>query len=141
MDVHEDAQNINTVTATFELPGLAKENVSIDVHQNTLTVSGESKVEELTLRDTVTQEASALPVTGLFVAIGADPRTGLFADQLAIDPDGTVQVDGRSSRTSLPRVFAAGDVLDPTYKQAITAAGSGCAAAIDAGHYLDARAG
>ena len=56
-------------------------------------------------------------------------------------PDGTVQVDGRSSRTSLPGVFAAGDVLDPTYKQAITAAGSGCAAAIDAGHYLDARAG
>lgn len=110
-------------------------------NKEVIGISGESKVEELTLRDTVTQEASALPVTGLFVAIGADPRTGLFADQLAIDPDGTVQVDGRSSRTSLPGVFAAGDVLDPTYKQAITAAGSGCAAAIDAGHYLDARAG
>ena len=105
-------------------------------NKEVIGISGESKVEELTLRDTVTQEASALPVTGLFVAIGADPRTGLFADQLAIDPDGTVQVDGRSSRTSLPGVFAAGDVLDPTYKQAITAAGSGCAAALDAERWL-----
>ena len=121
----------------------AMENEKIEFRWNTevTEVTGDDKVNTLRLRDTRTGEASTLDVTGLFVAIGADPRTGLFADQLAIDPDGTVQVDGRSSRTSLPGVFAAGDVLDPTYKQAITAAGSGCAAAIDAGHYLDDRAG
>ena len=110
-------------------------------NKEVIGISGESKVEQLTLRDTVTGEPSSLPATGLFVAIGADPRTDLFKDQIELDADGTARVEGRSSRTSLPGVFAAGDVLDPTYKQAITAAGSGCVAAIDAGHYLDARAG
>lgn len=110
-------------------------------NQQVIGISGQAKVEELTLQDTVTGKSSALPVTGLFVAIGSDPRTDLFKDQLELTPEGTVAVEGRSSRTSLPGVFAAGDVLDPTYRQAITAAGSGCAAAIDAGHYLEANPG
>lgn len=105
-------------------------------NKQVIGISGESKVQELSLEDTVSGEVSALPVTGLFVAIGSDPRTGLFEDQVEITPDGTVAVQGRSSRTSLPGVFAAGDVLDPTYRQAVTAAGSGCVAAIDVEHYL-----
>lgn len=102
-------------------------------------ISGESKVEELTLEDTVTGENSSLSVTGLFIAIGSDPRTDLFKDQLELTNAGTVAVQGRSSKTSIAGVFAAGDVLDPTYRQAITAAGSGCVAAIDVEHYLSAQ--
>ncbi|NKE10190.1 thioredoxin-disulfide reductase [Kocuria sp. CPCC 104605] len=105
-------------------------------NKQVIGISGEAKVEELSLEDTVTGEVSPLAVTGLFVAIGSDPRTALFKDQVEITPDGTVAVQGRSSKTSLPGVFAAGDVLDPTYRQAITAAGSGCVAAIDVEHYL-----
>lgn len=99
-------------------------------------VKGEGKVNQLVLADTVTGAASTLDVTGLFVAIGHDPRVDLFKEQLDLTPEGTLQVAGRSSRTSLPGVFAAGDVLDSTYRQAITAAGSGCAAAIDVEHWL-----
>lgn len=87
--------------------------------------------------DTVTGEERTLDVSGLFIAIGADPRTHLVHGMLDLTEQGTIAVDGRSSRTSLPGVFAAGDVVDPTYKQAITAAGSGCAAALDAQHYLE----
>jgi thioredoxin reductase (NADPH) len=72
----------------------------------------------------------------MFVAIGADPRTHLIHGQLDVAPQGTIVVDGRSSRTNLPGVFAAGDVIDPTYKQAVTAAGSGTVAALDAERYL-----
>ena len=78
-----------------------------------------------------------LEVDGLFVAIGSDPRTDLVKDQLELTPEGTIAVNGRSSKTNVPGVFAAGDVIDPTYRQAITAAGSGCVAAIDAQHYLE----
>ncbi|GAB3046172.1 thioredoxin-disulfide reductase [Sediminivirga luteola] len=99
-------------------------------------IHGEDKLSGLTVRNTVTGEQSELPVTGLFVAIGSDPRTSLFSDQLEMRADGYLAVDGRSSRTSLPGVFAAGDVIDPVYRQAVTAAGSGCAAALDAEHYL-----
>jgi thioredoxin reductase (NADPH) len=88
--------------------------------------------------DTVTGEERTLDVSGLFIAIGADPRTHLVHGMLELTSEGTIAVEGRSSRTSLPGVFAAGDVVDPTYKQAITAAGSGCAAALDAQHYLEA---
>jgi thioredoxin reductase (NADPH) len=87
--------------------------------------------------DTVTGEERTLDVSGLFIAIGADPRTHLVHGMLDLTEQGTIAVDGRSSLTSLPGVFAAGDVVDPTYKQAITAAGSGCAAALDAQHYLE----
>jgi thioredoxin reductase (NADPH) len=83
-------------------------------------------------------EERDLDVTGLFVAIGHDPRTELFADQIALTAKGFVQVEGRSSRTTLPGVFACGDVVDHEYMQAVTAAGSGCVAALDAERYLAA---
>ncbi len=119
----------------------AHANDKIDfVWNNEITrVDGDGKVNRLALRNTVTGEESSLDVTGLFVAIGHDPRTALFADQLELTAEGTVAVDARSSKTSLPGVFAAGDVLDPHYRQAITAAGSGCTAALDVEHYLASR--
>ncbi|NUS40929.1 MAG: FAD-dependent oxidoreductase, partial [Terrabacter sp.] len=105
-------------------------------------IHGEGKLSGVTLRDTVTGETRELPVTGLFVAIGHDPRNELLrngdVDQVELDAAGSVLVDGRSTRTNLPGVFASGDLVDHTYRQAITAAGSGCAAALDAEHYLAA---
>ena len=97
---------------------------------------GEGKLEGVTLNDTVTGEKKDLEIQGLFIAVGSDPRTGLFEEQLELDQEKFIKVDGRTSRTTLPGVFAAGDVIDPTYRQAITAAGSGCVAALDAEHYL-----
>jgi thioredoxin reductase (NADPH) len=99
-------------------------------------ITGENAVEGLTLRDTVTGDISKLPVQGLFIAIGNDPRTHLIHGQVELTSAGTIAVDGRSSRTNLPGVFAAGDVLDDTYRQAVTAAASGTVAALDAEHYL-----
>ncbi len=99
-------------------------------------IDGETKVTGLRLNNLITGVKTNLTVTGVFVAIGNDPRIDLVADQLALTSAGTIAVDGRSSRTSLPGVFAAGDVIDATYRQAITAAGSGCAAAVDVEHYL-----
>ncbi|MEO3751707.1 thioredoxin-disulfide reductase [Streptomyces sp. B6B3] len=96
------------------------------------------KLSGLTLRSTTTGESSELPVTGLFVAIGHDPRVELFHDQLDLDEAGYLRVDAPSTRTRVPGVFAAGDVVDHTYRQAITAAGTGCAAALDAERYLAA---
>ena len=90
----------------------------------------------LLLRNTATGEESKLPVTGVFVAIGHDPRSGLVRDLVDLDDEGYVQVKGRTTSTSLDGVFAAGDLVDHTYRQAITAAGSGCAAAIDAERWL-----
>jgi thioredoxin reductase (NADPH) len=81
---------------------------------------------------------TTLDVSGMFVAIGSDPRTHLVHGQLDLTPEGTIAVKGRSSITNIPGVFAAGDVIDPTYKQAVTAAGSGTVAALDAEHYLSA---
>ncbi|NUR81972.1 MAG: FAD-dependent oxidoreductase, partial [Dermatophilaceae bacterium] len=101
-------------------------------------IHGEGKLSGLTLRDTVTGETRELPVTGLFVAIGHDPRNELVKGVVDTDDAGYVLVDGRSTRTNLPGVFASGDLVDHTYRQAITAAGSGCAAALDAEHYLAA---
>ena len=88
--------------------------------------------------DTEDGTETTLDLSGLFVAIGADPRTHLVHGQLDITEQGTIAVDGRSSRTNIPGVFAAGDVIDPTYRQAVTAAGSGTVAALDAEHYLAA---
>ncbi|MGW2273190.1 thioredoxin-disulfide reductase [Streptomyces yangpuensis] len=90
------------------------------------------------LRDTFTGKLRDLDVTGLFIAIGHDPRTELFTGQVDLDDEGYIQVASPSTRTNIPGVFAAGDVVDQTYRQAITAAGSGCAAALDAEHYLAA---
>jgi len=105
-------------------------------NQEVAHVYGDEKVTGIGLLDTSTGDETTLDVTGMFVAIGADPRTHLVHGQLELTPEGTIAVDGRSSRTSLPGVFAAGDVVDPTYKQAATAAGSGVVAALDAEKYL-----
>jgi thioredoxin reductase (NADPH) len=99
-------------------------------------IHGEGAVSGVTLRNTVDGSTSELALEGLFIAIGNDPRVWLVENQLELTPEKFIQVEGRSSRTSLPGVFAAGDVIDPTYRQAITAAGSGCVAALDAEHYL-----
>lgn len=103
-------------------------------------IHGTDAVTGVTLRDTVTDEIRALDLDGLFVAIGNDPRTHLVHGKLELTHEGTIWVEGRSSRTSEPGVFAAGDVIDPHYRQAVTAAGSGTVAALDAEHYLAALA-
>jgi thioredoxin reductase (NADPH) len=101
-------------------------------------IYGDELVTGVGLIDTVDGTETTLDLSGLFVAIGADPRTHLVHGQLELNPDGTIAVDGRSSRTNIPGVFAAGDVIDPTYRQAVTAAGSGTVAALDAEHFLAA---
>jgi thioredoxin reductase (NADPH) len=101
-------------------------------------IHGDEKLTGLTLRDTVTGETRDLPATGLFIAIGHDPRSELLTGQVDLDDEGYVLVEDRSTRTNLPGVFASGDLVDHTYRQAITAAGSGCAAALDAERYLAA---
>jgi thioredoxin reductase (NADPH) len=88
------------------------------------------------LKSTVDESIAELAVDGLFIAIGSDPRVWLVENQLELTGEKFIQVEGRTSLTSLPGVFACGDVIDPTYRQAITAAGSGCVAALDAEHYL-----
>ena len=105
-------------------------NSAVDV------IHGEDKLTGVTLRDTVTGETRELPVTGLFVAIGHDPRNELVKGVIELDAEGYVLVEGRSTRTNVPGVFACGDLVDHTYRQAITAAGSGCAAALDAERFL-----
>ncbi|WP_432537210.1 thioredoxin-disulfide reductase [Kineococcus arenarius] len=102
-------------------------------------IHGEDKVSGLRLRDTVTGAERDLAATGLFIAIGHEPRTALVKGQVDLDENGFVVVEGRSTRTNVPGVFAAGDVVDHTYMQAITAAGMGCSAALDAERYLAAR--
>jgi thioredoxin reductase (NADPH) len=103
-------------------------------------IAGETAVTGLTLRDTVTGAERDFPIDGVFVAIGNDPRTHLVHGKLELTADGTIAVDGRTSKTSLSGVFAAGDVIDPHYRQAVTAAASGTVAAIDAEQYLTALA-
>jgi len=100
------------------------------------TLHGDRKLTGITLRDTVTGELRELAVTGLFIAIGHDPRSALVAGQVGLDEGGYVVCEGRSTRTNLPGVFACGDLVDHTYRQAITAAGSGCSAALDAERFL-----
>ena len=101
-------------------------------------IKGDNSVSALVLADTMTGETRELPVQGLFVAIGHDPRSELLRGQVDLDAAGYVLVDAPSTRTNLPGVFAAGDLVDHTYRQAITAAGTGCAAALDAERYLAA---
>lgn len=101
-------------------------------------IIGEDSVNRLRLRDTVDGSERDLDIDGLFIAVGNDPRTHLVHGKLDLTDEGTVAVIGRSSATSVPGVFAAGDVTDPTYRQAVTAAASGTIAALDAEHYLAA---
>lgn len=101
-------------------------------------IIGDDAVTGVVLTSTVDGSTRELPLDGVFVAIGNDPRTHLVHDKLELTPAGTIWVDGRSSRTSQHGVFAAGDVIDPTYRQAVTAAGSGTVAALDVEHFLAA---
>ncbi|WP_234808449.1 thioredoxin-disulfide reductase [Mycolicibacter terrae] len=116
----------------------ARENDKIRFLTNAVPVAveGQDTVTGLRVRDTVTGAETTLPVTGVFVAIGHDPRSELVRGAVQVDPDGYVLVQQPSSRTSLEGVFAAGDLVDRTYRQAITAAGTGCTAAIDAERWL-----
>lgn len=115
---------------------LAHEKIEFVWDSEVVGINGEDKVNGLVVKNRNTGEESTLDVTGVFVAIGNDPRVDLVKNQLELTAEGTIAVDGRSSKTSLPGVFAAGDVIDSTYRQAITAAGSGCAAAQDVEHFL-----
>lgn len=115
---------------------LAHEKINFVWDTEVTGLDGEDKLKSLSLRNLKTGAESTLDVTGLFVAIGSDPRVDLVRDQVELTEKGTIKVEYPSSRTPVPGVFAAGDVTDPTYRQAITAAGSGCVAAQDVEHYL-----
>ena len=116
----------------------ATSNPKIEFLWNTevVDVLGETKVSGLKLRNTLDGTESERAFTGLFVAIGHIPRSELIANQITLNGEGYVEVEGRSTRTNIPGVFACGDLVDHTYRQAITAAGSGCQAALDAEKYL-----
>ena len=116
----------------------ANDKIRFAWNSEVTALHGEGKLTGVTLRDTLTGQTRELAVTGLFVAIGHDPRNELVTGVVDTDEAGYVLVDGRSTRTNVPGVFASGDLVDHTYRQAITAAGSGCAAALDAEHYLAA---
>jgi thioredoxin reductase (NADPH) len=116
-------------------------NPKIEVVYNSAVeeLLGEKNLSGVKLKNTVDGSVSELAIDGLFIAIGSDPRVWLVENQVELTSEKFIKVDGRSSRTSIPGVFACGDVIDPTYRQAITAAGSGCVAALDAEHYLDSH--
>jgi thioredoxin reductase (NADPH) len=116
----------------------ANEKIEFLFNKTVEHIYGDELVTGIGIVDTRDGSETTLDVSGLFIAIGADPRTHLVHKQLDLTTFGTIAVDGRSSRTNLPGVFAAGDVIDPTYRQAVTAAGSGTVAALDAEHYLAA---
>jgi len=119
----------------------ALNNPKIEVIWNSevAELKGEVNLTGVELRNTVDGSTSHMDLDGLFIAVGNDPRVWLVEDQVELSPEKFIKVEGRSSKTSLPGVFACGDVIDPTYRQAITAAGSGCVAALDAEHYLTAH--
>ena len=114
----------------------ANDKITFLTNTTVVAVEGDSTVTGLRVRNVLTDEETTLPVTGVFIAVGHDPRSELVRDAIDVDPEGYVLVQGHSTATSLPGVFAAGDLVDRTYRQAITAAGSGCAAAIDAERWL-----
>ncbi|WP_242908638.1 thioredoxin-disulfide reductase [Actinomadura terrae] len=114
----------------------ANEKIKFLWDSEVVEVHGDDRITGVQTRNVKTGEESRLDVTGLFIAIGHDPRSELFAGQLETDTDGYLLVDAPTTKTKIPGVFACGDVVDHIYRQAITAAGSGCAAAIDAEHWL-----
>jgi thioredoxin reductase (NADPH) len=115
---------------------LANEKIRFAWNSEVAELVGEDKLESVLLRDTITGETRSIEATGVFVAIGHDPRSELVSGQVALDDEGYVLVEGRTTHTNLSGVFACGDLVDHTYRQAITAAGSGCAAALDAEKFL-----
>ncbi len=115
---------------------LTNEKIEPVWNSQVVDVLGESKVSGIVIEDTVTGERKELPVTGLFIAIGHDPRSELVRGVVDVDDEGYVKVEAPSTRTNLEGVFACGDLVDHTYRQAITAAGTGCSAALDAERFL-----
>ena len=114
----------------------ADPKIRLALNSEVVGMSGDATLASLTLRNTVSGELSELAVSGLFEAIGHLPRSGLVKNQVSIDEAGYVITEGATTKTNLPGVFACGDLVDHTYRQAITAAGTGCRAALDAEHYL-----
>ena len=127
--------------ASKAMASRAEKDPKLDFAWNSVveSVNGDARVESVTLRDTVTGETRRLEVSGVFVAIGHDPRSALVKGQVELDGAGYVKVVAGSQATNLPGVFACGDLVDHTYRQAITAAGSGCRAALDAERWLAAN--
>ena len=112
-------------------------NIEVKFNHELIGIKGENNlVETAVVINNQTQETSEIPVSGIFIAIGHQPNTEIFKGQIDMDENGYIITEGKSSRTNLPGVFAAGDVQDHIYRQAVTAAGSGCMAAIDAERYL-----
>jgi len=128
----------DTFKASKIMQERALANPKIEVVWNTEVAEllGEGKLSGIITRNTVDGSTKQLDLDGLFIAVGNDPRVWLVENQVELTAEQFIKVEGRSSKTSLPGVFACGDVIDPTYRQAITAAGSGCVAALDAEHYL-----
>jgi len=131
----------NTLRASKIMQERAFANPKVDFlwDSEVAEVLGSDRVTGLRIRSTKDGTEHVLPVTGVFVAIGHHPRSELFAGQLATDPDGYLLVDQPSTRTAIEGVFACGDVVDHTYRQAVTAAGTGCAAALDAERWLASK--
>ena len=127
--------------ASKAMASRAEKDPKLDFAWNSVveSVNGDARVESVTLRDTVTGETRRLEVSGVFVAIGHDPRSALVKGQVELDEAGYVKVTAGSQATNLPGVFACGDLVDHTYRQASTAAGSGCQAALDAERWLAAN--
>jgi thioredoxin reductase (NADPH) len=117
----------------------ANEKIEFLWDTEVVEIKGEATLEGLVVRNNKTDEQTDLDVTGLFVAIGHRPNSDLFVDQLQLDDEGYIKTDAPSSRTNIEGVFACGDVQDKVYRQAITSAGSGCTAAIDAERWLEAQ--
>ncbi|MFY9305030.1 MAG: thioredoxin-disulfide reductase [Rhodoluna sp.] len=128
----------DTLKASKIMQDRAKENPKIEFvwNKGVEELLGDPKLTGVKLKDTVTGEISQMDLDGLFIAIGNDPRVWLVENQLELTEEKFIKVDGRSSKTTIDGVFACGDVIDPTYRQAITAAGSGCVAALDAEHFI-----
>ncbi len=128
----------NKLRASKIMQQRAETNPKIDFiwNKQVTNITGEKRVDGIKLTDTINGTETEMPIQGLFIAIGNNPRTHLVHQKLELTPEGTISVKGRTSQTNIPGVFAAGDVVDPSYRQAITAASSGATAAIDAEEYL-----
>ncbi|WP_372715107.1 FAD-dependent oxidoreductase, partial [Ilyobacter sp.] len=130
----------DTFRASQAMQDRVKNNPKIEIIYNSTVeeiVGDKTEVNQLKLRSTVDETTSTIDVNALFVAIGHTPNTGFLDGQLPLDENGYLQVTDNTSKTDIPGVFACGDVMDSDYRQAITAAGSGCKAAIDAEHWLN----
>jgi thioredoxin reductase (NADPH) len=118
---------------------LATPNIKVYWNSDTDEILGEKKVEAVRIKNSITQETQEIPVSGFFVAIGHQPNSDIFKDWLTMDETGYLLTEPGTTKTNIEGVFAAGDVQDKNYRQAVTAAGSGCMAALDAERYLSAK--